>query len=430
LPLIFHSRIKNAANQANSHSEKSRNPAVFAGFWLFILSKEEAASMNIVSIEPTPSPNSMKLNLDETLPKGVKHTYTKEQVDQAPPLYRNLLGIDGVRSVFHTADFIAIDRQPKFDWQPILAEAREIFGGAAGASASSASETEPEATYGEVDVKLQHFRGLPIQVRASSGGTEQRSGLPDRFNQAIMRATASNPFLIKERQLKELGVRYGELDEVLEEIVREIDAAYDDSRLEALVAQALAQGPGEAAGPPPAPVIAKLGPEEIERRLNDPDWKIRYAALEQIEPSLATLTLLAKALNDANTSIRRLATVYLGDVKEPEALPHLFQALADESAAVRRTAGDTLSDLGDTAAIAPMVAALSDKNKLVRWRAARFLFEAGDESALPALRTAQNDPEFEVSLQVKLAIERIEGGQEAAGSVWQQMTRRNQGNDA
>jgi hypothetical protein len=374
----------------------------------------------------------MKLNLDETLPKGIKHTYTREQANQAPPILRKLLAIEGVRSVFHTADFIAVDRQPKIDWQPILTEAREAFGGAsAGPNASSANGAEPAtAAFGEVNVKLQNFRGLPIQVRANSSGTEQRSALPERFNQAIMRATASNPFLIKERQLTELGVRYGELDEVLDEVVREIDAAYDDARLEALVAQALAQGSGEAAGSAPAPTPAKLEPGEIERRLNDPDWKKRYAALERIEPSPATLPLLAKALGDSNTSIRRLATVYLGDVKEPEALPYLFQALADETASVRRTAGDTLSDLGDPAAIAPMSTALGDKNKLVRWRAARFLFEAGDERALPALRAAQNDPEFEVSLQVKLAIERIEGGQEAAGSVWQQMTRRNQGNDA
>jgi hypothetical protein len=389
--------------------------------------------MNILSIEPTPSPNSMKLNLDEKLPGGVKYTYTKEQAEQAPPFIRKLLAIAGVRSVFHTADFIALDRQPKFDWQPILAEAREAFGGSgAEVNAGSASGVDPGGDgFGEVNVKLQHFRGLPIQVRVSSGGKEQRSALPERFNQAIMRATASNPFLIRERQLNELGVRYGELDEVIEEVVREIDASYDDARLEALVAQAIAQGPGGAAGSPPVIAAAtKLEPEEIEHRLEDPDWKIRYSALERIDPSPATLPLLAKALRDSNTSVRRLATVYLGDVKEPEALPYLFQALADESAAVRRTAGDTLSDLGDPAAIAPMAAALSDKNKLVRWRAARFLYEAGDESALSALQAAQDDPEFEVSLQVKLAIERIEGGQEAAGSVWQQMTRRNQGNDA
>ena len=31
--------------------------------------------MKLVSIEPTPNPNSMKLNLDESLPKGVSRTY-------------------------------------------------------------------------------------------------------------------------------------------------------------------------------------------------------------------------------------------------------------------------------------------------------------------------------------------------------------------
>jgi HEAT repeat protein len=51
-----------------------------------------------------------------------------------------------------------------------------------------------------------------------------------------------------------------------------------------------------------------------------------------------------------------------------------------------------------------------------------FLYEAGDERALPALKKAENDPEFEVSMQIKMAIERIEGGEEAKGSVWKQMT--------
>ncbi|MDT2208001.1 HEAT repeat domain-containing protein, partial [Paenibacillus larvae] len=94
-------------------------------------------------------------------------------------------------------------------------------------------------------------------------------------------------------------------------------------------------------------------------------------------------------------------------------------------AAVRRTAGDTLSDIGNPAAIPAMIKALKDKNKLVRWRAARFLYEVGDESAVPALKEAAGDPEFEVSLQVQIALERIEGGHEAEGTVWQQMTRRN-----
>jgi len=125
--------------------------------------------------------------------------------------------------------------------------------------------------------------------------------------------------------------------------------------------------------------------------------------------------------------VRRIAVVLLGDLRSPEALPHLFTALRDSSPAVRRTAGDTLSDLGDPAAIGPMTEALSDPNKLVRWRAARFMYEVGDESAIPALeRLAASEPEFEVRLQAEMAIARIRSGEEAAGTVWQQMTRARQ----
>ncbi|UUZ86486.1 HEAT repeat domain-containing protein [Paenibacillus sp. P26] len=164
--------------------------------------------------------------------------------------------------------------------------------------------------------------------------------------------------------------------------------------------------------------------EETERELEAPDWKRRYAALQRLKPSGATLPPLLKALDDEQSTVRRLATVYLGDLKDPEVLPHLFRALKDASASVRRTAGDTLSDLGDPAAQPAMIEALRDTNKLVRWRAARFLYEVGDEQALNALREAQDDPEFEVRMQVRMALERIEGGHAAEGSVWQQMTRR------
>ena len=71
-----------------------------------------------------------------------------------------------------------------------------------------------------------------------------------------------------------------------------------------------------------------------------------------------------------------------------------------------------------------MTRALADPNKLVRWRSARFLFEIGDRSALPALRAAFDDAEFEVRMQVRIAIERIEGGHSPQGPVWQQMTRK------
>ncbi len=81
-----------------------------------------------------------------------------------------------------------------------------------------------------------------------------------------------------------------------------------------------------------------------------------------------------------------------------------------------------MSDLGLAEFEPAMMEALKDKNKLVRWRAAMYLYETGTEACLPALHEAENDPEFEVKLQVKMAIARIEQGEEAKGSVWKQMT--------
>lgn len=157
--------------------------------------------------------------------------------------------------------------------------------------------------------------------------------------------------------------------------------------------------------------------------LDHPDWKRRYQLLEQMEePTLADLPVLEKALHDEKPSIRRLAVVYLGMIKDKKVLPYIYQGLRDKTVTVRRTAGDCLSDLGFPEAQGEMIHALKDKSKIVRWRAAMFLYETGDEKALPALKEAENDPEFEVALQIKMAIERIEGGENARGSVWKQMT--------
>ncbi|MGO4271802.1 conserved virulence factor C family protein [Paenibacillus sp. TAF58] len=382
--------------------------------------------MKIVSIEPTPSPNSMKLNMDESLPAGVRKTYSKENSTQAPENVGQLLAVQGVISVFHAADFIAVDRTSKGDWQFILARAREIFGEAQpSADGGLPPEQQPaaEAAFGEAQVLVQMFRGIPLQVRVRAGAEEVRVGMPQRFTEAAVRAGTASPNLIKERKLEELGVRYGELGDIAGEVVQELDASYDEARVESLVSLAMRE---TSEGAPAEESAEVADASAASAQLRHSDWKLRYAALQKIQPSLTTLPLLVHALQDDNTSIRRLATVYLGDIKEPEVLPFLYRALEDDTPSVRRTAGDTLSDLGDPAAMPAMAKALKDRNKLVRWRAARFLYEVGDNTVLSALHEAVDDPEFEVRMQVKIALERIEGGHAAEGSVWQQMTRRNE----
>ncbi|MCZ8514094.1 conserved virulence factor C family protein [Paenibacillus filicis] len=383
--------------------------------------------MSIISIEPTPSPNTMKINLTDSLPAGVRQTFHRDQAGSAPEPLNRLLEIEGVKSLYRAADFIALDRTPKGDWQQILASVRDILGAggeAAPTNAADESNGAAENAFGEVQVRLQHFRGIPLQVRVSNGKEERRAALPQRFSDAAIRGAAAAPNLIKERSLDEWDVRYGELEEVLGEVVQELDASYSDEQLEQLVRQAAAGPVGGEAKELAATQRRSLSLDEAREELAAPDWKRRYAALQQLKPSDETLPLLIHALDDDQSTVRRLATVYLGDIKEPKVLPYLFRALQDPSASVRRTAGDTLSDLGDPAAQGAMIRALRDPNKLVRWRAARFLYEVGDLQALEALRQAEEDPEFEIRMQIRMALERIEGGQAAEGSVWQQMTRR------
>lgn len=360
----------------------------------------------------------MKLHLDETLEPGIRKTYTLDNARSAPPWIRQLLQIPGVKSIFHTADFIALDRKGNADWAAILAEVQEQFG-----QEQVDSAWDPEANdatgYGEAQVFVQFFRGIPMQIRVKSGTREERISLATRFVSAVTEVASAT--LIKERKLTDYGVRYGELEEIAREVEQELEAAYPPERLEAIKAQAIAHGRSETEF---VEQRRELSLDEVRERLRHGDWHVRYAGLEALQPGPEALPLLAEAVRDPQMQVRRLAVVYLGDVRTPEALELLYEALRDSSAAVRRTAGDTLSDIGDPAATGPMIAALQDPSKLVRWRAARFLYEVGTDDALDALKAAVDDPEFEVGLQARMAVERIESGEQAAGTVWQQMAKR------
>jgi HEAT repeat protein len=288
------------------------------------------------------------------------------------------------------------------------------------------AKPEPKETsdnnWGEVMVSVQYFRNLPMLVKVSSGSETIRLPLPEKFGKAIERAMGASENMLMERKWKDEGLRYGDLREVGEVVVREISAVYDEKKLKELVERAYhpdlhekVEANGEELG-------------ELIRAFESPKWEERFAALKELGRNETAridsqaLSLIIRATKDPKMSIRRLAVVLLGLTKTPEVLAPLCEALKDEAVGVRRSAGDALTDLGDPRAIGPMVETLKDPNKLVRWRASRFLYELGDESVLPALREAQDDAEFEVAMQIRQAIERIESGKVGQGSVWRQMT--------
>ncbi|MYL55422.1 virulence factor [Pontibacillus yanchengensis] len=383
--------------------------------------------MKIVSIEPTPSPNSMKINLDEKLPEGVTQNYKQgDAIDDAPAYIQSLLDIDGVKSLYHVMDFIALDRHPKYAWEDILPKTRNVFGTLENEEEEQETNNQRNAStedsFGEVKVYVQMFRGIPMQVKLEEGDQEKRGGLPESFMNAAMEASPASSNMVMERQWVEQNPRFGDMSDIETEVVEELTASYDEERLKELVQRAFEVDPGDHETKENDKSAISL------ETLDDPDWKVRYAALDRMNPTYADLPILEKALQDEKASIRRLATAYLGMIEEPEVLPYLYTALKDKSVTVRRTAGDCISDLGFPEATPEMIDSLSDKNKLVRWRAAMFLYEVGDERALHALREAIEDPEFEVRMQAKMALQRIEGGEEAKGSVWHQMTQARKNN--
>lgn len=365
--------------------------------------------MKITAVEPTPSPNTMKFTLSDSLPGGKANNYTKEKLDEAPEFVKELFQIEGVKGVYHVADFIAVDRHPKVDWQSILPEVKKVFG----EESESVDEQAVDEHFGEVQVQVQTFKGIPMQVKVTDGEEEKRSALTERFVMAVGEATLPEDNVVMERKWEDYRPRYGSLDEVAAEVVEELEASYSEERLNQITA--LAKEP-----------VRKVKPERewltvTEEMLDEPDWRKRFAYLDQMDPKLTDLPVLEKALQDEKSSIRRLAVVYLSMLEDEQVLPYLEKAMEDKSVTVRRTAADSFSDIGSSAGIEPMIKALDDKSKLVRWRAAMFLYELGDDRAVSALRKAEQDTEFEVALQAKLALARIEKGEEAKGSVWKQM---------
>lgn len=368
--------------------------------------------MKIITIEPTPSPNSMKIVIDQELPFGKSYNYNKDNIAEAPNEIQAIFAVDGVKGIYHVANFLAVERIAKFAWENILSNIRQALG------ENNDNNTANEQVvdhFGEVYVHVQMFKGIPLQVKVFNGEGEFRLATSERFKEAfdLIQMKDADENYIFQRKWVDYGIRYGDKKEIAESVLQEVDATYPQERVNEIVSAV-----NEKSSYSPA-----KGEKVTIEQFEVDDWQQRFQLLDQMpDPDVSDIPLLMRALNDDQMAIRRLATVYLGMIEDEAVVPALERALQDKSAAVRRTAGDCMSDLGFEAFEPAMIKALTDKNKLVRWRAAMYLYETGTEASIEALRAAENDPEFEVKLQAKMALARIEQGEEAKGSVWKQMT--------
>ena len=177
--------------------------------------------MKIVTIEPTPSPNSMKIIVDEELPVGVSHNYKKEDAEKAPYPVADMLAIKGVKGIYHVMDFMAVERIGNVAWEDILAEVQGIFNEeSAELGVERDSENTPDEHYGEVYVHVQTYKDIPLQVKVFDSDSELRFGLSERFSDAMEKVHSSeveNYILL--RKWADYGIRYGDKQEIGETVV-------------------------------------------------------------------------------------------------------------------------------------------------------------------------------------------------------------------
>jgi hypothetical protein len=67
---------------------------------------------------PTPNPNALRFSLDVQLPTTVTASSAADAGDD--PFLAAVVAIDGVASVFGTADFVTVTRSPGGDWDEIV----------------------------------------------------------------------------------------------------------------------------------------------------------------------------------------------------------------------------------------------------------------------------------------------------------------------
>jgi Virulence factor/Scaffold protein Nfu/NifU N terminal/HEAT repeats len=387
--------------------------------------------MQLCSIETTPSPNCIKLNLDQQISsKALTLQGGGADSPHAPEVAQKLLVIDGIKSVFLVGDFITLTKENSADWQPIIAKAAHLIGLTEDADCDlPAQVTPPEPvkndgssgqSLGQVEVAVQVFRGIPIQVRVTDEAEQVRVALPDRFNAALQRAIATTQAnYIAERSWQPYEPRFGNSQEVAQMVADELASTIDNDELAQLEGAAISNQSGtvKTSDQPSQP--------DLIAQLSHVDWGHRLKALQKIEVDAATFPVIVAMLDDERGAIRRWAAAILGASGMPEAVEPLCRVLlSDSSAVVQRTAGDALSDLGDGRAMKTMCRALAARSKLVRWRAARFLNEIGDQTAVEALRrAAESEQEFDVRMEIVAAIERIAGGGKAQMPMWMRIAR-------
>jgi HEAT repeat protein len=156
----------------------------------------------------------------------------------------------------------------------------------------------------------------------------------------------------------------------------------------------------------------------LVRALEDKNTSVRRIAAEALGNlgSEGAIPGLLRAIQDKDYEVRGRATEALGKLGAEAAIPGLLRALEDEDSYVRRIAVEALGNLGSEVAIPGLLRALKDEDSFVFWEAAEALGKLGAEAAIPGLLRAIEDEDFRVRESATEALGKL--GAEATIPSW------------
>jgi len=152
--------------------------------------------------------------------------------------------------------------------------------------------------------------------------------------------------------------------------------------------------------------------------VNDPNPRIRYAAISQLDPVGAvnpteTLALLRERLfNDSEIDVQSIAADVIGGLKLTVAYPDLQQAYEQTSDwLLQLSIVATLGEMGDRRGIELLKEALQSEYSLIRTAAIGALGDLGDASVLPVLFPLAQDEDWQVRYRLALTLGNFQGPQ-------------------
>src|SRR5699024_8466934 len=122
-----------------------------------------------------PSRNATTAYTDKAVQEGEnQNVRAKDDLSNAPEYIQSLFEIEGVKGLYQVQDFITIQRNPRIRWEDILPKVQNLLGSTEDmADTFTTAATASNDHFGQINVFIQMFRNIPMQVKLQDGETEE-----------------------------------------------------------------------------------------------------------------------------------------------------------------------------------------------------------------------------------------------------------------